>query len=49
MLEPDTVMLSLWTNVGLYTDSDDEHARVKVREGKLGRIAASRRYERPAA
>jgi PAS domain S-box-containing protein len=42
MLEPDTATLSLWTSVGLYTDLDGEYARVKVGEGKLGRIAASR-------
>jgi CheY-like chemotaxis protein/HPt (histidine-containing phosphotransfer) domain-containing protein len=43
MLEPDTETLQLCASAGLYTRLDGSHARVKVGERKLGRIAASRR------
>jgi signal transduction histidine kinase/DNA-binding response OmpR family regulator/HPt (histidine-containing phosphotransfer) domain-containing protein/HAMP domain-containing protein len=43
MLEGETETLVLCTSVGLYTKLDGLHARVKVGERKLGRIAASRR------
>jgi signal transduction histidine kinase/DNA-binding response OmpR family regulator/HPt (histidine-containing phosphotransfer) domain-containing protein/CHASE3 domain sensor protein len=42
MVEPGTDTLALCTSVGLYTHMDGEHARVKIGERKLGRIAASR-------
>ncbi len=42
MAEPGTDTLVLCTSVGLYTNLNGEHARVKVGERKLGRIAASR-------
>ena len=42
MLEPGAETLVLCTSVGLYTNLDGPHARVKVGERKLGRIAASR-------
>ena len=43
MLEPDTETLLLCASAGLYKNLDGPHARVKVGERKLGRIAASRR------
>src|SRR4051812_7112638 len=42
MVEPGTDMLVLSTSVGLHTNLDGEHSRVRVGERKLGRIAASR-------
>ncbi|HTS65752.1 MAG TPA: ATP-binding protein, partial [Candidatus Acidoferrales bacterium] len=42
MLEPETDTLVLCASAGLYTHLDGPHARVKVGERKLGRIAASR-------
>ena len=42
MVEPGTDTLVLCTSVGLYTDLDGEHARVRVGEHKLGRIAETR-------
>jgi len=43
MIEANTDMLVLCTSVGLYTHLDGHHARVKVGERKLGRIAATRK------
>src|SRR5437763_8040791 len=42
MVEPGTDMLVLGTSVGLHTNLDGEHSRVRIGERKLGRIAASR-------
>ena len=42
MVEPGTDTLVLCTSVGLYTHLDGEHARVRVGEHKLGRIAETR-------
>ncbi len=42
MLEPGTDTLLLCASAGLYTHMDGSHARVKLGERKLGRIAASR-------
>jgi GAF domain-containing protein/CHASE3 domain sensor protein len=43
MIEPGTNTLALCTSVGQYTHLNGEHARVKVGEHKLGRIAEARR------
>ena len=43
MIEPGTDTLVLCTSVGQYTHLNGEHARVKVGEHKLGRIAETRR------
>ncbi|MBI4889604.1 MAG: response regulator [Acidobacteria bacterium] len=43
MVEPGSEELALCASVGLYTHLDGPHARVKVGEQKLGRIAASRK------
>ena len=42
MQDPGTDSLVLCASAGLYTNLDGSHARVKVGERKLGRIAASR-------
>ena len=41
MVEPGTDTLVLCTSVGLYTNLDGKHSRIKIGELKLGRIAAS--------
>ena len=43
MVEPNTDALVLCASAGLYTHLDGPHARIKIGERKLGRIAASRR------
>src|SRR5437763_14663222 len=42
MVEPGTDMLVLGTSVGLHTNLDGEHSRVRVGERKLSRNAAWR-------
>jgi signal transduction histidine kinase/HAMP domain-containing protein len=42
MLEPGTDTLLLGASAGLYTHLDGSHARVRIGERKLGRIASSR-------
>ncbi|GEM_PF-888038 len=43
MVEPDSEVLTLCTSVGIHTNLDGPHSRVKLGELKLGRIAADRK------